>query len=312
MACNRQYFLLLNLPLHTGLGQSFDSMDIWRTKNGSDLGSACFLLDSACFWISPGFSLYHMFPCISKKQKWFFSSCWHSFMDTLISMQPLGEGTKAGGWFNWSDKIIAGKCLKLLPYLWGYMQSSLMRERTRWFLISPFQTISWTWLNIWLIQLPHLPHQIFMFTKTNQTHCFITPPAISPDSSFTCTAETANGKKTWEHELETHQHCQVWKWLLGTKNSQITCACTVFPTHLSLIQLIVICFCQDCPRFITGLSKRLISSQSNARWMGWEVRRHILGNMSSPLRGSGAPNLVWLYQLDLFCGTVEPDDPVEK
>ena len=156
MACNRQYFPLLNLPLHTGLGQSLDGRDIWRTKNGSNLGSACFLLDSAPFWISPGFSLCHMFPCISKKPKWFFSSCRHSCTDILISMHPLGEGTKAGGWFNWSGKIITGKCLKLLPYLWGYMQSSLMRERTCCFPISPLQTIPWAWLNIWVIQLPHL------------------------------------------------------------------------------------------------------------------------------------------------------------
>lgn len=45
-----------------------------------------------------------------------------------------------------------------------------------------------------------------MFTKTNWSHCFIPPHAISPDSSFTCTAEAPNGKETWEHELETHQH----------------------------------------------------------------------------------------------------------
>ena len=108
-----------------------------------------------------------------------------------------------------------------------------------------------------------------MFTKTNQTHCFIPSPAISPDSSFTCTAETANGKETWEHELETHQHNQVWKWLLGTKNSQISCARIVFPTHPGLIQLLVMCICQDCPRFFTGLSKRLISSQSSARVDGF-------------------------------------------
>lgn len=122
MACNRQCFPLLTLPLHTGPCQSFDGTDIWRMRNGSDLESACFLLNSAPFWISPGFSLYHMLPCIFKK--WFLSSCWHSCMEVLISVQPLGEGTKAGGWFNWSDKIITGKCLKLLPYLWGYMQSS--------------------------------------------------------------------------------------------------------------------------------------------------------------------------------------------
>lgn len=66
-----------------------------------------------------------------------------------------------------------------------------MGERTYWFLISPLQMIPWTWLNIWLIQLSHSSHQIFTFTKTNQTH-FITPPTISLARSFTCNAEIAN------------------------------------------------------------------------------------------------------------------------
>lgn len=70
--------------------------------------------------------------------------------------------------------------------------------------------IPWDWLNIWLIQLPHLSHQIFMFTKTNQSHCLIPPHAISPDSNFTCTAEAPNRKETWEHELETRQHFFHW------------------------------------------------------------------------------------------------------
>lgn len=192
------------------------------------------------------------------------------------------------------------------------MQSSLMRDGTGWLLISPIQMRPWTWLNIWLIQLPHLPRQIFMFTKINRAHCFIPPPAISPDSSFTFPAKIASRRETWVHELETHQHYQVWKRLLGTKTSQITCASTVFPTHLGLIQLLVTYTCQDCSRFSLGYHRGWSAVKAVQGWMGLEVRNQILSNMSSPLHGSGAPNLVWLYQGDLLCGTAEPDNLVEN
>lgn len=62
-------------------------------------------------WVWSRKCLRHVFPCIPKKQKWFFSSCQRSCTDILNPMQPLGEGTKAGSWFNWSDKLIAGKLL---------------------------------------------------------------------------------------------------------------------------------------------------------------------------------------------------------
>lgn len=35
----------------------FGGMGMWRIRNESDLGSTCFLLDTAPFWISPIFSL---------------------------------------------------------------------------------------------------------------------------------------------------------------------------------------------------------------------------------------------------------------
>jgi len=39
------FSFLLNLPLEAGLVQSPNGTDIWRAKNGSDLGRAFFLLD---------------------------------------------------------------------------------------------------------------------------------------------------------------------------------------------------------------------------------------------------------------------------
>lgn len=113
------------------------------------------------------------------------SSCWNRCTAVLILIQD----TKPGGWFNWSDKISTWKLLRLLLYLWGCMQSSLMREGTCWFHISPLQTILRSWWNICLIHLPHSPdfhvHEV-------QTH-FIPPPATSsPGSRFACTAETAS------------------------------------------------------------------------------------------------------------------------
>lgn len=167
-----------------------------------------------------------------------FSSCWHRCTDILFSIQD----TISGGWFNWSDKIITWKRLRLLPYPRGYMQSSLMRERTCWFHISPLQTVLWTWWNIWLIQL---------ITRSScsprQTHFIPPPAATSPGSSFIALLKQPV-EETWQHELETHKHYQVWKCLLGAKNSHP-----------------VMCICQDYPIFFTKLSQSLNEVQQQVK-----------------------------------------------
>lgn len=159
------------------------------------------------------------------------SSCWNRCTAVLILIQD----TKPGGWFNWSDKISTWKLLRLLLYLWGCMQSSLMREGTCWFHISPLQTILRSWWNVWST---FHTHQIFTFMKYKPTLSHLLLPAHLAADLLVLLKQPA--EQTCKQELETHQHYQVWKRLLGKK-----------------ISLPVVYICQDYSIFFTKLSQSL-------------------------------------------------------